>query len=152
MGTPFAEQTALHSNLRQRVRQTSQGLRLTSAAGSGFTSVKADEIRKTTLTLIRRLSRQNSIRRISSIPFHRHTSRRIRRRRIRIASIQSSSFRRLLRCFLLNLLRVAVEEQIGEDIPAGWPGRSSVNGTAETENFSTEQVPHETDGVSGLVV
>jgi hypothetical protein len=51
--------------------------------------------------------------------------------------------------FTFNLLRVSVEEQIGKNVPCIG---SSANGSPQSEDFSAEQVPDETDGVSGLVV
>lgn len=47
----------------------------------------------------------------------------------------------------LDLIRVSVEEQVGEDGPS-----LSVDGSSETEDLSAEEVPDETDRVSGLVV
>lgn len=51
--------------------------------------------------------------------------------------------------FSLNLLRVSVEEQIGKNVPSVG---TSTDGSPQSEDFSAEQVPNETDGVSGLVV
>jgi len=47
----------------------------------------------------------------------------------------------------LDLIRVSVEEQVGEDGPS-----LSVDGSSETEDLSAEEVPDETDRVSRLVV
>lgn len=51
--------------------------------------------------------------------------------------------------FSLNLLGVSVEEQIGKNVPGVG---TSTDGSPQSENFSAEQVPNETNGVSGLVV
>lgn len=49
----------------------------------------------------------------------------------------------------LDLLGVSVEEQIGENVPSVG---TSTDGSSQSEDFSAEQVPDKTDGVSGLVV
>merc|ERR1719233_640556 len=54
----------------------------------------------------------------------------------------------LLPLFLLNLLGISVEEQIGHDLPWQVPG----NGSSQPENLSGKHPPHQADGLCGLVV
>merc|ERR1719233_1741704 len=54
----------------------------------------------------------------------------------------------LLPLFLLNLLGISVEEQIGHDLP--W--QVSGDRAPQPENFSGEHPPHQADGLCGLVV
>jgi len=63
--------------------------------------------------------------------------------------VGSSGSGGLVSGFTFDLLRVSVEEQIGKNIPCIG---SSANGSPQSEDFSAEQVPDETNGVSGLVV
>jgi hypothetical protein len=58
----------------------------------------------------------------------------------------------LLGGLTLNLFRVTVEEQVRELIPTVGAGGSTGDGSLETENLSAEEVPHQTDGVTGFVV
>jgi len=58
----------------------------------------------------------------------------------------------LLGGLTLNLLRVTVEEQVRENVPTVGTGGSTGDGSLETENLSAEEVPHQTDGVTGFVV
>lgn len=55
----------------------------------------------------------------------------------------------LLLLLLLNFFRVAVEEHVHHDVPA--IGRAG-NGAAETEDFTGEHPPDQTNRVPGLVV
>ena len=50
--------------------------------------------------------------------------------------------------FLLCLLRVSVEEQIGHDLP----GQLTRNDSTETQNLAGQEPPHQTDGLVSLVV
>lgn len=108
------------------------------------------EIQKTrnpSLTLVGRLSSKHRIRSVSSIPLLRDTSSRTSRSSIGITTLGSSSSGGLLGSLTLDLLRVTVEEQIRDDFPSGRSGGSSGDGASESEDFSAEEVPKETDRV-----
>lgn len=55
----------------------------------------------------------------------------------------------LLLLLLLNFIGITVEEHVNHDVPTIGSTRDS---TPETENLTGKEPPHETDGVTGLVV
>lgn len=68
---------------------------------------------------------------------------------LRFVGISGGSGDEVLLVLLLSgLLRASVQEQIDHNVPGG----SSGDGVAEVENLTAEQPPHQTDGLSSLVV
>lgn len=93
------------------------------------------------------LSVEDGIGGVSSLPFSRDSSGGLGSGSVNITTLKGSGGGSLLGSLLLNLLGVSVEEEIGESVPL-----SSGDLTLESEDFSGEEVPHQTDRVSGLVV
>lgn len=48
--------------------------------------------------------------------------------------------------FLLAFFRISVEEQVNHDVPAGVAGK----GSAQAQNLTSKQPPHQTNTVGGL--
>jgi hypothetical protein len=84
---------------------------------------------------------------VSSLPFSTNSSGGLGSGGVNITTLEGSGGGSLLGGLLLDLLGVSVEEEIGESVPL-----SSGDGSLESEDLSGEEVPHQTDRVSGLVV
>ena len=50
--------------------------------------------------------------------------------------------------FLFGLFRIAVEEEIGHDVPSELAG----DGAAQAQDLASQEPPHQADGMGGLVV
>jgi hypothetical protein len=93
------------------------------------------------------LSVEDGVGGVSSLPFSTNSSGGLGSGGVNITTLEGSGGGSLLGGLLLDLLGVSVEEEIGESVPL-----SSGDGSLESEDLSGEEVPHQTDRVSGLVV
>lgn len=98
------------------------------------------------------LSSEDGVGSVTSVVLGGHTSSGRGGGSLGVGTLLSGSGSSLLGGLTLNLLGVTVEEEVGEDVPAGRTGRASGNGATETKDFSAEEVPHKTDRVTRLVV
>lgn len=105
-----------------------------------------------TLTLVSGLGGEDGVGGVSGIPLGLDGTGGTSGGGISVLSVGLGGGGSLLGGLSLDLLGVSVEEQVGEDVPSGRSGGSSGNGSLQSEDLSAEEVPHETDGVSGLVV
>jgi hypothetical protein len=93
------------------------------------------------------LSVEDGVGGVSGLPFSTNSSGGLGSGGVNITTLEGSGGGSLLGGLLLDLLGVSVEEEIGESVPL-----SSGDGSLESEDLSGEEVPHQTDRVSGLVV
>lgn len=107
---------------------------------------------KARLTLVSRLSVENGISSLSSVPFLVNSCGSVGSGGVGVTALGSGGGSGLFGGLALNLLRVTVEEEVGEDVPALGTGRAAGNLALDTENFTAEEVPDETDRVARLVV
>ena len=98
-------------------------------------------------TSISGLSIEDGIGGVSSLPFSTNSSGGLGGGSVNITTLEGSGGSGLLGGLLLDLLGVSVEEEIGKGVPL-----SSGDLALESEDLSGEEVPHQTDRVSGLVV
>lgn len=131
----LGQRPSRHRFERQR---TSQGLILSALIHLG---------RLRLLTLVGGLGSEDGVGSVSSIPLGLDSSNSVGSSGVAVLSSGLGGSGSLVGGLLLNLFRVSVEEQVGKGLPV-----SSGDGSLQSENLSAEEVPHQTDGLSGLVV